>query len=294
MENRRFGNITLIEGKHNGKYPFCHTLLIEDAVRALVDPACGERKMKAVRDGGRADIIVASHFHEDHLTYSYMFPEAEIHIHRADAPAVRSADSFFAHGLDMPAALREEWAGLLDERFHYIGWEPARLLEEGDELLFGDTRARVVHTPGHTPGHICLHFPDHEIVYLADIDLSRFGPWYGDKCSDIDDIIRSINRVKGISAKWFIPSHGGPVFEDISAPADAYLRVIADREERVLENIKKPASIEELVNRWVIYRKPRQPERFFQASEKGLLLKHLGRLVRDGKATLKDGMYAAA
>lgn len=293
MENRKFGNITLIEGKHNGKYPFCHTLLIEGSVRVLVDPACGRSKMTAVREEGRADVIVATHFHEDHLTYNYLFPEAEIYIHRADAPAIRSVEGFFAHGLDMPAELRGEWANILDERFHFLGWEPARLLEDGDELLFGNTRAVVVHTPGHTPGHICLHFPDHELVYLADIDLSRFGPWYGNRLSDIDETIRSVNKVKEIKAKWFVPSHEGPVFEDIAEPAAAYLKIIEDREERILKNIKQPISIDELADKWVIYRKPRHPVEFFQPSEKGMLAKHLDRLVRDGKAAVEDGKYVA-
>jgi len=293
MENRKFGNITLIEGNNEGKYPFCHTLLVEGSQRVLVDPACGRKKMQAVREQGKIDIIINTHYHEDHLAYNYLFPEADIYVHREDQLGFSSLEGYWKMAVDMTPDQQEEWNKMLRERFHFLGWTPSRLLEDGDELQFAETRARVIHTPGHTPGHFSLHFPDQELLYLGDIDLSWFGPWYGDISSSISDTIHSVRKVQGIKAKWYVVSHEGPVFEDIQELAESYLQVVELREQRVLENIQQPATLEELRERWIIYRKAREPANYFAPSEKAMGKKHLELLISKGKATMNGDKYIA-
>lgn len=43
-----------------------------------------------------------------------------------------------------------------------------RDLEDGGEVSFGNTRLEVIHTPGHTPGHISLYQPDDKILFTGD------------------------------------------------------------------------------------------------------------------------------
>lgn len=289
MKSNRFGDITLIEGNNTGKYPFCHTLLIEGPERTLVDPACGRRKMEVLREAGGVGIIINTHFHEDHVTYNHLFPEARVWAHAADRQGLASIEGYLGMSIDMTPDLRALWSGVLEERFHFTGWTPDRELADGDELLLGETRMRVVHTPG----HLCLHFPDQELLYLGDIDLARFGPWYGDATSDIDDFIRSIRRVRDIEARWYIPSHEGPVYEEIGELAETYIGVIEERDARVLEAIGKSATLDEVSGEWIIYGKPREPEAFFMASERAMIGKHLARLVRNGRAGIEDGRYMA-
>jgi len=293
MESNRFGDITLIEGNNTGRYPFCHSLLIEGPKRTLVDPACGRRKMEAVRENGGVDTIINTHFHEDHVTYNHLFPEARVWAHNADRGGLASIAGYLEMSIDMAPDLRSFWAEVLAERFHFTGWTLSRALDDGDEIMVGDTRMRVVHTPGHTPGHLCLHFPDAELVYLGDIDLCRFGPWYGDRTSDIDDFIESIRKVAAIEARCYVPSHEGPVYEEIGGLAETYIGVIEERDERILEAIGEPATLDEVSGEWIIYGKPREPEAFFMASERAMVAKHLERLVRGGHARLEDGRYVA-
>ena len=54
--------------------------------------------------------------------------------------------------------------------------EPDRLLEDKEILDFGHTRVQVLHTPGHTAGHLSFHFLDEKVIFLADLDLVKFGP----------------------------------------------------------------------------------------------------------------------
>jgi glyoxylase-like metal-dependent hydrolase (beta-lactamase superfamily II) len=54
--------------------------------------------------------------------------------------------------------------------------DPDRLLQDGDAIDLPGRRLRVVWTPGHTPGHICLHDLDHDLLLTGDHLLPRISP----------------------------------------------------------------------------------------------------------------------
>jgi hydroxyacylglutathione hydrolase len=43
-----------------------------------------------------------------------------------------------------------------------------RILQDGDEINAAGLRYEVIHTPGHTPGGICLYIPDEKILFSGD------------------------------------------------------------------------------------------------------------------------------
>ena len=49
-------------------------------------------------------------------------------------------------------------------------------VDEGDVLEYGGRRLRVIMTPGHTPGHICLYDPDAKVMFLGDHVLFDITP----------------------------------------------------------------------------------------------------------------------
>ena len=46
---------------------------------------------------------------------------------------------------------------------------PTRYLEDGDTLKLGDYEFHVVHTPGHTPGHVCIYNSDIKLAFVGDV-----------------------------------------------------------------------------------------------------------------------------
>ena len=48
------------------------------------------------------------------------------------------------------------------------GVEPAGLLKEGDTFFIGESHWKVLHTPGHTPGGICLYCEDEQLLISGD------------------------------------------------------------------------------------------------------------------------------
>ena len=46
---------------------------------------------------------------------------------------------------------------------------PDRYLEDGDELKLGEETFHVVHTPGHTPGHVVIYHPEGRVAFVGDV-----------------------------------------------------------------------------------------------------------------------------
>jgi len=283
--------VKLIEGENLGRYPFSHSLLIEDEITALIDPASNFACLQGLAQSGKVNVIILSHYHEDHFWYSYLFPRAEIWMPETDAPALDTLDCLLdAYGLTGP--WREDWRKLMLDKFHYEQRPKSRLFKDGDKISLGKTEFEVLHTPGHTQGHSCFLFPDQSVMFLADIDLTRFGPWYGDVGSDIDDFIRSIRRVAGVECGSFVVSHEQPLYRgNIRKEAEAYLRVIEERDEKLRQILARPCTAEDVINARIIYRKPREPKSFFDFGEWALMSKHVARMLKRGEAIQTGDKY---
>ncbi|MGZ3606063.1 MAG: MBL fold metallo-hydrolase [Thermodesulfobacteriota bacterium] len=184
---------------------------------------------------------------------------------------------------------REYWKQLLQEEFHFKPRKPTRFLQGGQIIDLESVTVEVISAPGHTPGNLAFYFREPEVLFMGDYDLSKFGPWYGDVYSSIEETIDSVNLLRKIPAKVFLTSHETGVF--LGNPEklwDDYLNVIFDRENRLLEFLKQPRTMKEIVEAWIIYGRSREPKAFFQLGERGLMKKHLERLIRLGKV-VKEG-----
>ncbi len=291
MRTHRWGRIEFIPGPNRGTYPHCHSLYIDDEVRAVIDPASDERRMKALGAGGM-DVVINSHYHEDHFLYNYLFPRADLYVPREDAPCFRSLDRLLEYYGVLGTADEARWRTYMLDVFHYRERVPAREFTDGETLSFGATTVEVVHTPGHTPGHSCLYMREERVLFLADLDLTAFGPWYADASSDLDRIVASIERIRSIPARVFVTAHGeGPVQGDVGKKIDAFLAVIDRREADLLEYLREPRTLEEIVGRWIVYKKRREPAVFYEFGERGTMTKHLARLMRRGAVALHEGRY---
>lgn len=87
--------------------------------------------------------IVNTHGHPDHVTGNRAMKEAfsiPILIHECDAPMLEEPGRRLARAYGFT-----------------VDTPPAdRLLRDGEEIMFGEQALKVLHTPGHTPGSICL------------------------------------------------------------------------------------------------------------------------------------------
>lgn len=292
MKIRRLGRIVFIPGRKGSGYPFCNSLFIEDDRKAIIDPGSDEALLKELASKHRIEVLVNSHYHEDHTAFNCLFEDSQLWVHEAEAPCHKSYAALLDHyGLKGNPCMKE-WHDLLLGRYHYRERTPALEFKDGDILDFGCTKAEVIHTPGHTVGHSSLYFPDDGILFLGDLDLSRFGPWYGDAGSDIDQTLASVERLLRIPADIYITSHEAGIIEgDITKLAEQYLEVIDRREEKLIAFLERPRRLEEIVSRWIVYGREREPRFFFEVGEEGMMKKHLERLVKKGRVLERDGRF---
>lgn len=134
--------------------------------------------------------IVATHLHPDHLGMVRHVAEqtgAWIGMHPVEANALEhiATESGPSEG-----ALLERW-GVPDDLQKSIAVSPRALaymsglarptvlLDDGDTLALAGRDVRVIATPGHTPGHICLADVDDRVVLTGDHVLPRITPNVG-------------------------------------------------------------------------------------------------------------------
>jgi glyoxylase-like metal-dependent hydrolase (beta-lactamase superfamily II) len=291
MEEKHFGQVTFIQGENKGRYPFCHSLFIEGP-GIIIDPASDRRRLLNLRNEFSVNEVWLSHWHEDHIMHLDLFDHLPLRIHEADAPPLSDLDLFIESYGEVDTEEKEFWRKTLKEQFHFTPRKPSHFFRDGEIFYFEQLTVEMIAAPGHTPGHLAMFFREPQILFLADYDLTRFGPWYGDKNSSIEDTIQSINKLREIPAKTWLTCHGSGVFEsDPGLLWDQYLGVIDQREKKLLDLLKKPKTFHDIVNAWIIYGRPREPESFFKFGERLHMAKHLEKLTKEGQIERQGENY---
>jgi hydroxyacylglutathione hydrolase len=288
---RKFGPVWFIAGVNGGKYPYCHSVYLEGP-GVLIDPGSDRDALTALRDGPGVKEVWLSHWHEDHFMHLDLFDDLPLRMPALETEPFSDVERFLDwYGLDDPS-YRAWWRDALASTFHYRPRRPAFTFTGFETITRGELTVSVIPTPGHTPGHTAFHFRGPEVLFLGDYDLTRFGPWYGDRDSSIEDTIASINRLRAVPARVWLAGHEQGVFEtEPGVLWDQYLAVIAQREAKLTAFLSQPRTLDEIVAQWIVYRRPREPKGFFEFGERALMSKHLARLIAAGTVECAHGRF---
>lgn len=133
-----------------------YLLLDKTSHEALViDPSFGSfDKISPHLDSYTLSSVILTHSHWDHIADLSRFVEKynpQVLVHTEDALNVQEPGS---DGLTF-------WIPIQ-------GAKPTKLLQDGDSITFAGDSWRVIHTPGHSPGGICLHSSMHNVLISGD------------------------------------------------------------------------------------------------------------------------------
>jgi glyoxylase-like metal-dependent hydrolase (beta-lactamase superfamily II) len=285
-QRRLTPTVSVLVGDRNGSYPAGNSLLVTGtAETALIDPS-----VTVVSRGGAPtpiDVVINSHAHEDHLAGNGLFADARVHIHHDDRPGAVSLDGLLdVYGL--PSPVREEFAQTILEEFHYAPRPDAHGFSDGHRFDLGTTTIEAVHLPGHTRGH--SGFLTDDVFFLSDIDLTGFGPYYGDMWSDLEDFEASLHKVRDIDVTWYVTFHHKGIIE--GRPAfigllDSFHAVIGRRHDAMLDYLAEPRSVEDMAQHRFVYRQHVDLP-FAHHVEQRTAELHLQRMLARGEATEVD------
>jgi glyoxylase-like metal-dependent hydrolase (beta-lactamase superfamily II) len=114
------------------------------------------------------------------------------------------------------------------------GFNPDRLLADGDRIEVGGAVIEAIHTPGHTPFHFC---------YRADASLFSGDHVLGGTSVIVErmaDYLDSLRRLRGIGLKRLFPGHG-PIMRNPDAVFTQYIDHRLERESQIRDAVEAGA-----------------------------------------------------
>ncbi len=282
------GTIFIVHGNNRGRSPFSNAVLVLDRHSALMDAGCGLDILRRLSDALRIDLVVLSHSHPDHTGGTWLLKDAaksDIIVPTQGAESIGVADKLARRFVS------EDLAQLWEDTYLPVtGFRDFTYTSEYDgssEFSTGENRFVAMHTPGHLQDHYCLWEPDRKILIGFDIDMSPFGPWYGNPESDIRSFKESVEKVKDLPAEIYISSHARPMKSPhLIKRLASYESVFAERDRLILAAMPPQGwiGIEEIVGRSLIYQidYTLHPDRILKFGETQMVRKHLLHLAASG------------
>jgi hydroxyacylglutathione hydrolase len=133
----------------------------ETRLGAVIDPGGHPERILAEVERHELNVIYVlnTHAHFDHTDANAAILEAtsaQLAIHPEELPILQASGG-------------ANWFGVNAN----ISPPPDLELSAGDELEVGQLRFQVLHTPGHSPGHVCFYEPDEGVVFDGDVLFYR-------------------------------------------------------------------------------------------------------------------------
>ncbi|MEM1540721.1 MAG: MBL fold metallo-hydrolase [Candidatus Bathyarchaeia archaeon] len=155
-----------------------NTYLVVGIVSALIDPSTNTRDILKVVKEYKPRYIILTHSHFDHA-------------HNLENIKLTCGAKILAHPLE--------------------NFEVDEIVEEGDEIELGDLNLKILHTPGHTPGSICLYEEKTKSLFSGDTVFSDGSFGRTDLTGgSLKEMVRSLEKLSRIDVEVLYPGHGIP------------------------------------------------------------------------------------
>ncbi|MBL7174473.1 MAG: MBL fold metallo-hydrolase [Desulfobacteraceae bacterium] len=175
----------------------CNTYCIDGSKKILIDP--GHRQLFGHVEQGLAevglslqqiDLVIITHGHPDHMEAIQVFQKPTLF-----AMSLEEMEYYKKMAEHYPIA------SALDSL------NPDFFLQEG-EFRVGKETFQVVLTPGHSPGSICIYWPEYKALFTGDVVFNQ-GIGRTDLPGGSGKLLKeSIEKVANLDVEYLLPGHG--------------------------------------------------------------------------------------
>ncbi len=182
-------------------------LLIGKEKALLIDTGfgVGDIYSEVLKITDKPVIAVPTHVHWDHIGGLRYFPE--FYVHEAEREWIGGN---FPLTNDFVRKMLVKDNNLTDvvkaDDYAVFQGEPAGFLKTGDVIDIGGRKISVLHTPGHSPGHMC--FFEEKTGYLFSGDLIYKGTLFANyESTDPQKYLESVEKIEKLNVKRILPAH---------------------------------------------------------------------------------------
>ncbi|MCM1440611.1 MAG: MBL fold metallo-hydrolase [Roseburia sp.] len=193
-----------------GHWEEMHSYLLIGSEKALlIDTGLGVADIKSVVDNltKLSLTVAATHVHWDHIGGHKYF----------DNIAVHESEKQWLINFSLPLTVVK--SNLQDnncvfpknfdiDKYTVFQGQPQILLHDNEIIDLGNRKIKVIHTPGHSPGHCCYFESDKGYLFSGDLIYKGCLDIYY-PTTDINDFENSIKKVMKLSVNRILPAHHG-------------------------------------------------------------------------------------
>lgn len=250
-----------------------NSILILDDKNILIDTGSNLNMLKKISN--RIDIVINSHYHLDHIRGNGLFEE--VRISKMETPALEDPENYLrmcgVSDREIKNHLTKELSEL--ESGKEIWMTKVDPFSINDVLNLGKTQWKIIHTPGHSPGHCCFYEEKLDILISGDYGPEEFGPWYGWPSCDLTYLVGSIRKIIDLEPGLLLSGHVKPIEENILPMMRDYLDIVRDRDKRISDLDELGKSMDEIMEEDIFYSSNDKSDPVIEFFERTMISKHL-------------------
>jgi glyoxylase-like metal-dependent hydrolase (beta-lactamase superfamily II) len=197
--------------------------------------------------------VVVTHAHPDHyglVGKVHELSKAKIYMHRRDEEIfqryaaseeyIRQSEEWFSHNGVPPREIPVARVPSGGPRTTSLPQQPDIFLDGGETISNGIFDLKVIWTPGHSPGHICLYEPKHKLLFAGDHVLPVIIPNIslppGSTGNPLADFLKSLALIRNLDVTTVLPAHEN-IFHDLKKRIDEIIKHRAVRSDEIMERL---------------------------------------------------------